>query len=478
MESDLQTYGERARAETASAIEQLTAELRHRIGPKRYNAWFKHTVDLQLEEDMLRISVPNPFVANWIEGHYLKEIHGALETVFPEPVPCVHVMLDPSLNNKLRKRQLDDQADIVRRTAAGRTRKKASTVTPIRHSLGDFVVGQSNKLAYSAAEAVAAGNGVMFNPLFVHGPCGVGKTHLLHGVCDAMNRAGREGKMLRWRYVTAEGFTNEFIGALRQKKLEEFRARYRQLDVLAIDDVHFLAAKRATQDEFLHTFNAIANQGNQVLLASDTHPRLVADLNEQLVSRFLAGMVVKIDTPDPALRLKILERLADRLRMNICPEVLEYIASHVHGSVRELEGTLVKLGALAALESGLVTLDLARETLADHLARTESAISLGEIEAVVSSFFGVTPADIHSSRRTRTVSAARAVTMLLARRHTQMSFPEIGRAIGKNHSSVVLGVQRMEKLLEGDGQIEWQTPEGKRRMQIRQVLELVGKQIF
>jgi chromosomal replication initiator protein len=293
-----------------------------------------------------------------------------------------------------------------------------------------------------------------------------------------MNRARREGKSLRWRYVTAEGFTNEFIGALRQKKLEEFRARYRQLDLLAIDDVHFLAAKRATQDEFLHTFNAIANQGNQIILASDTHPRLVADLNEQLVSRFLAGMVVKIDTPDAALRLKILQRLVDRLGMNVSPEVLEYISSHVHGSVRELEGTLVKLGALAALESGLVTLDLARETLADHLVRTESAISLGDIEAVVSSFFGVSPADIHSSRRTRTVSAARAVTMLLARRHTQMSFPEIGRAIGKNHSSVVLGVQRMEKLLEEDGLLEWLTPEGKRRMPIRQVLEGVGKQIF
>ncbi len=477
MESELQTYGESARTQSVAIMDDFVEELRRKIGPKRYNAWFKHTADLQLDGSALRISVPNSFVANWIESHYRQEVQEALDAVCPAGGVSIRVTLDPSLNSKLRQRQLDDQADIVHRTATGRTRKKM-TSTPIRHSLGDFVVGQSNKLAYSAAEAVAMGNGVVFNPLFVHGPCGVGKTHLLHGVCDALHRAGERGKILRWRYVTAEGFTNEFIGALRQKKLEDFRARYRGLDLLAIDDVHFLAAKRATQDEFLHTFNAISNQGNQVILASDTHPRLVADLNEQLVSRFLAGMVVKIESPDKPLRMRIIERLADRLSLNVSQDVMEYIASHVHGSVRELEGTLVKLGALAALENGYITLDLARDTLADHLARTDSALSLGEIESVVSTFFGVTPADIHSSRRTRTVSAARAVTMLLARRHTQMSFPEIGRAIGKNHSSVVLGVQRMEKLLAEDGQIQWQGPQGKRSMPLQEVLDQVSRQIL
>jgi chromosomal replication initiator protein len=157
--------------------------------------------------------------------------------------------------------------------------------------------------------------------------------------------------------------------------------------------------------------------------------------------------------------------------------VLDYIAAHIHGSVRELEGSLIKLSALAALENGMITLALARESLADHLARTDSAVTLGEIEAVVASYFGVTPADIHSSRRTKTVSAARAVTMLLARRYTQMSFPEIGRAIGKNHSSVVLGVQRMERLLEADGDIEWAGPRGKQKMRAAHLIDMLSDQI-
>jgi len=465
---------ELVRAEEGT-VQRILAGLQDRIGPQRFKAWFKHGTRLDVEDGHVKVSVPNPFVANWIESHYRAEIAAVAETQTGKARPVL-VTIDPSLTGELRRRQLDTQAEMVDKATQGRCRPRLSAApTQLRYRLEDFVVGESNKLAYSAALTVAGARKPPFNPLFIHGPCGVGKTHMLQGICDAVGRSGGAASAA-WRYVTAEQFTNDFISSMRARKLEEFRARYRKLFLLAIDDVHFLAAKRATQEEFLHTFNAIESSGNQIVLASDAHPRLVGELTEQLVSRFVAGMVVKIETPDPATRMAILRRRAQDLKLRVPMEVLEYIGMHIRGSVRELEGSLIKLAALAALAGGPITLQMATEAMSDHLARTDSAITLGDIEAAVATYFGITPADIHSTRRMKTVSAARMIAMFLARRHTRMSFPEIGRAMGKNHSSVVLAVQRMEKLLNSDGQIAWRTPTGAKSMPAGRLVEMLSEQ--
>ncbi len=453
----------------------ILATLMNKIGQRKFNAWFRHGATLKLEDGHIRILVPNPFVANWIETHFQPAIVEAVGAHIEEP-PSVLITVDPELNTRVRNKQRDMQAEMVSKATHGRVRTPSPPATTLRHKLGDFVVGEANRLAYGAAVAVASGN-APFNPLFIHGHCGVGKTHLLQGVCNAANSVHRGGRKLKWRYVTGEQFTNEFIQSVRKKTTAEFRARYRGLDLLAIDDVHFLAAKRATQDEFLHTFNAIEAAGKQVVMASDAHPRLVGDLNEQLTSRFLAGMVVKIDPPDRQMRLEILRRRAKAMKLSVPKDVLEYIALHIRGSVRELEGSLINLAALSALEGGKITLAMATDALADHLARTDSAITLGDIEATVAPYFGVTPADIHSSRRTRTVSVARMIAMYLARRHTRMSFPEIGRFMGKNHSSVVLACQRMDKALEENADLDWTTPAGKRGMPARKLLEVLNEQL-
>ncbi len=458
-------------------VRKILAELQDRIGPQKFNAWFKHGVQLSVEDGHVNVAVPNPFVGNWIEAHYRAMI---AETVHAQTgrQRAVLVTIDPALSGKLRKRQLDKQAEIVERATSGRGRAHRRAAPPaLRYKLRDFVVGESNKLAYSAALAIVGSTPAPFNPLFVYGPCGVGKTHLLQGICNTASRKTASGRPLAWQYVTAEQFTNGFITALRQKKIDEFRARYRHLELLAIDDVHFLAAKKATQDEFLHTFNAIETAGRKVVMASDAHPRLVGQLNERLVSRFMAGMVVKIDAPDRRTRLEILHRRARWMKLHVEDDVLEYIAQHIRGSVRELEGTLIKLAALSALDGGRVTLGLAADALAEHLARTDSAITLGDIESVVAAFFGITPADIHSSRRTRTVSVARMIAMYLARRQTRMSYPEIGRFMGKNHSSAVLAVQRMEKLLADRGELRWLTPAGPRSMPAAELMDVLGAQI-
>ncbi len=458
------------------ALRQILSTLQDRIGPQKFNAWFKHGTSVSLEDDRIKVSVPNPFTANWIEQHYHGDLSEAAKLHTKTTLP-VTVSIDPSLSGQFSKRDLDMQAKIVSRATQGRARHRTPIKSPaLKHSLNEFVVGACNELAYQTATAAVTGK-QHFSQLFVHGPCGVGKTHLLQGICNQLANQNKKGAPLRWRYVTGEQFTNEFIVAVRNKKGNGFRDRYRNLDLLAIDDVHFLAAKRATQAEFLHTFNAIESAGKQILLASDAHPRLVGELNEQLVSRFLSGMVVKIEPPDKETRIAILKRKASQMKLELSQDVLDYIALHIRTSVRELEGTLVKLTALAALENKKVTLEMTRDALADHLARTDNAVTLGDIEAVVATFFGITPADIHSSRRTRTVSAARMIAMYLGRQHTRMSFPEIGRFMGKNHSSVVLAVQKLDKILAKKEKLVWTTPMGTKSGDAKDILKLFEEQI-
>ena len=459
------------------ATQQIYQTLREEIGTRKFNAWFKHGTRLTIEDGHIKLAVPNPFVANWIESHYRSDIAQVAETHTGTKRPVI-VTIDAALAGETRRTELDAQADLVNRSSACQSRRPIQVRRPqlLGHKLDDFVVGKSNKLAYSAALAMAGTKAPPFNPLFVHGSCGVGKTHLLQGVCMQVARIHRRGQPLAWKYVTCEQFTNEFIQSLRAKNIAQFRARYRQLDLLAIDDVHFLSGKKATQDEFLHTFNAIETAGRRIVLASDAHPHLVGALNEQLVSRFVSGMVVRVDPPDTDMRLSILVRKARQMKLKVDHEVLEYVANHVHGSVRELEGALTKLAALSALEGAPVGLELTRSALADHLSRTDSAITLGHIEATVSAFFGITPADIHSSRRTRTVSTARMICFFLARRYTQMSYPEIALAMGKNHSSAVLAVQRMQKVLDAEGELKWTGPMGGKSMLASRLLEMLSEQ--
>ncbi|MCE5278953.1 MAG: chromosomal replication initiator protein DnaA [Planctomycetaceae bacterium] len=455
----------------------ILSMLAQRIGPQRFNAWFRHGTQLDVEENHVRVSVPNPFVANWMETHFQAEIAAVVAEHTGRTLPVI-VTVDAALTGECRKNDLDTQADLVAKAQEGRLRpRRAAAPVALRGELDDFVVGPSNRMAYSAALAITEAPVPPFNPLFIHGPCGVGKTHLLQGICNAVSRRRRDGRPCTWRYVTGEQFTNEFISALRAKRVDEFRGRYRNLDMLAIDDVHFLAAKKATQDEFLHTYNTIESGGRQVVMASDAHPRLVGEFNPQLVSRFVAGMVVKVDAPDKDTRLAILARRSRMMKLRVSADVLDYVAVHIRGSVRELEGTLIKLAALAELGGKTIDLPLAVSALSDHLARTDSALTLGDIESAVGAYFAITPADIHSSRRTRPVSAARMIAMFLARRHTTMSFPEIGRAMGKHHSSVIQAVQRVAEMIAADEPLSWTGPAGPKSVPAGELIETLSAQL-
>jgi chromosomal replication initiator protein len=313
-----------------------------------------------------------------------------------------------------------------------------------------------------------------YNPLFVHGGCGLGKTHLLQAICNGWRDRHPH---LRWLYVNGEEFTNDYVAAVRTKDMTAFYARYRDLDALAIDDVHFLANKKATQDVFLQTVKAIDTIDKQIVLASDAHPKMIGQFSDSLVSRCVSGMVVRIDSPDLEVRINFLRQRAQRLGVGISDAVVRHVAENFQANIRELEGALLKVVAQAQLCGEPITLSLAEHAIRDLIRQTAPVVLLSDIESVVSIYFGLTPADLHTSRKSRTIALARGIAMYLARRHTDMSFPEIGRFMGnKNHSTVILAERRISQMLQRDATVQWLTAEGLREQKLAVIMADVGEQ--
>lgn len=315
--------------------------------------------------------------------------------------------------------------------------------------LEDFVVGGSNRVAHAAAWEAARTLGASFNPLVIHGEVGLGKTHLLEGVVRAA-RGSRPG--LRVLHLTAESFTNRFLEAMRGNGLGGFRARHREAELVVVDDVHFLAAKRATQDEFLHTFNALMERGACVVLAMDRHPRQIPRLTEELVTRFLAGMVARVQAPDAETRRAILRSKARARGVEVPEGVLSFVAEHARQSVRELEGALNGLLAHATLTGRAIDLDVAREALRDLVRHAAPSPGLRDVERAASKVFGVSGEALRSEDRSRAVAYPRMLAMYVARARTNAPYGEIGRHFGgRNHSTVIAAQKRVEGWLRDEG---------------------------
>jgi chromosomal replication initiator protein len=361
------------------------------------------------------------------------------------------------------------------RSAGRLSPRLAAKKKGLKLSLDTFVVGSPNELAYNAAQAVIKEEKSPFNPLFIHGGYGIGKTHLLQGICNAVSKSRPQ---TNWLYLSAEDFANQFVLALKTRKLEAFRSRMRQTDLLAIDDIHFLASKPGTQEEFLYTFNSIDLAGKQVVMASDAHPKMIGQLSEKLVNRFVSGMVVKVDLPDYNMRCQIVAQYARTMRRHIPENVMQYVAENMRTNVRELEGAMLKLIAFSSLQNDKINLHMAQEILAEHLSRTDPIVHVSDIESAVATFFGITPANIHSSKKDRTVALARRFSMFLARKHTKMSFPEIGKCMGnKNHATVILACRKVEEQVKANADVRWQSPAGNKVSKARTVLAKLEESI-
>lgn len=307
------------------------------------------------------------------------------------------------------------------------------------------MAGPGTRLALAACGEMAEAVGSTFNPLVVHGGIGLGKTHLLEGIAQSVSRRHPGARVV---HQTAEAFTNGFLESMRTGTLNAFRSRYRSADVLILDDVHFLAAKRATQDEFQHTFDALVSSGAAVVLASDQHPRLIPKLTDELATRLLGGMVVKLEAPDPTTRRAILKAKAASRGVDLPDAVAAYIADHLRSSVRELEGALHSVLAHAGLTGRRLDLDLARTALRDTIRHTAQAIALKDIERAVSSLFDLPAEGLKSDSRARSVTHPRMLAMYLARKHTGAAYSEIGRYFGgRNHSTVISAEKKVRSWL-------------------------------
>ncbi|MDP6381281.1 MAG: chromosomal replication initiator protein DnaA, partial [Phycisphaerae bacterium] len=342
-------------------------------------------------------------------------------------------------------------------------------------SLDNFVVGECNRVAHAAAKMAVMRPGVEFNPLFIHGASGLGKTHLLQGILNGLK--ARHPK-LRHLYLSAESFTNQFIMAMKTGSLDGFRHRHRNLDVLIIDDIHFLGGKTATQDEFLYTFNAFDTGGKLVILASDAHPREIGRMQQQLISRWVSGMVTRVLPPGRETREAIFRQKAKLMGWKVPKPVLEFLAERVSGSVRELEGALTKLLAYAALDRKQVSLSLAEEVLADLRPLQPLSVRVQDIEQLVCKFFGLSVSDIHSRRKGRHITLARHITMYLARKLTSMSFPEIGRMLGgKNHATVIAACKKIEGMAKTNQPLRWVNAQGQHEMLVENLLLALSEQL-
>lgn len=432
---------------SAQAVTRRISErLAERIGHHTYNMWFGNTTRLQVKGSCVRVATDSRFVADWIDGHFRDELSGAARDTLGD-LAEVDLQVAPDLFGNGRA---------PAPAATARRRRTSATITPSwgppLRRLADFVVGPSNRLAFTAAERIAAGAAASTSPLYLHGECGVGKTHLLQGIAHA---AGGEGTAAR--YVTAEQFTNEYINAVRTSSIERFRRRTRKLDLLAIDDVHFLANKTATQREFLHTIDAIDLSGSRLVLASDDHP-LRLGFTQALSSRFVAGMVARIERPDRETRVTLIHRLAAARGLRVSGVAADRIAERCVGSVREIQGAVNKLAAVRlatgadGAEIGLVLVD---RLFSDGNWRPRAPLHVNTVIDTVCSRLVVDRAELMGSGRHRRVVAARGLVAYLARSMTSLSYPEIAQALGrKHHSTVHTAVGRMNRQLKDRGRVE------------------------
>ncbi len=429
----------------------VLSELSREISPGIFQTWFRNMELLSLDEKSARLGVSNLFMKQWISKHYLAAIQRAIEVVTGQQ-PEVSITISPRLYNASRQKQAELLPDPDHKSASKSplTQAQSSLSLPSSRAprlnreftLKSFVVGPSNRLAYDAALATAEQPSASYNPLFLQGGPGLGKTHLLQGICHRIKEARPQASIL---YMSCEEFTNTYIQAVQSGKISDFRTRCRTSDCLVIDDVHFLAAKVKTQEEFFHTFDALHNLGRQIVLSSDAHPKEIAELSEKLQTRFIGGLVAELDTPNFETRLEIVMAKAAKRNMELPEQVAELVARRIDGSVRELEGAVATLCAATQLSGRPLDMTLARSSLRRLASLREGPLGLEDILKAVEKKFGVTANEIRSSSRTRRVLLPRQTAMYLSRQLTDLSLNEIGRFFGgRDHATVLYAERKIE----------------------------------
>ena len=423
--------------------EETARRIRQRINEENYEKCINNiTFDL-IKNGEGRIIVPDAFFKEWFIDNYLELFKEELGIVTGSPHNIRLVVSDvtPSVRTVTPRKQISKNTDEPEDMGV------IQGLTD-RYSFQNFVVGPSNQFAVAACKAVASGHGRSYNPLFIYGGVGLGKTHLLHSIGISAHFFDAS---LSVTYLSSEHFTNEMIRSIRMEQMDSFREKYRNCDILLIDDIQFIAGKERTQEEFFHTFNSLYSRGSQIIVTSDKFPQEISGLEERIQSRFEQGLIADIQPPEMETRVAIISAKAEQEKIIISNDVAFFLATNIRSNVRELEGALIRLVAYARFNQIPISVELARKQLKAIYLERSRQVTVSSIQRMVANYYNVKIMDMNGNKRTRAISRPRQIAMYLSRKHTSISFPEIGKKFGgKNHTTVINACRNIDRLSKSD----------------------------
>lgn len=431
--------------------DQVLTIMANEVAKPSFETWLKDCRASHIEGNTLFIQVPNEFTRDWVEARYAIALRKTLRHVADSEWE-----LRFTIPGNTKSSHSHSQPAEVRKpepVVEPHEKDPMSSVMNPKYTFDTFVVGNSNRFAHAASLAVAEAPAKAYNPLFLYGGVGLGKTHLMHAIG---HYALESDSSVRVVYVTSETFTNDLINAIGRKSMMDFRSKYRSVDVLLIDDIQFVAGKESTQEEFFHTFNALYEANKQLIISSDRPPKEIPTLEERLRSRFEWGLTTDIQAPDLETRIAILRKKAQTEGVDVEPEVLAYIAKHIQSNIRELEGAFIRVVAFANLHNSGISLSLAEDSLRDILSsQKQKPITIDGIQQAVAGHYGIKPTEMRSKKRTRAIAFPRQVAMYLSRELTDFSLPKIGEEFGgRDHTTVIHACEKLQKDMKLDPSLQ------------------------
>ena len=434
---------------TATIWDQVLGRIETKVNQHTFSTWFRPTSFLADTGTLLRVRVPNALFSAWLPKHYSTVLEEALAEVDRRGC-AVSFVTDGDVPGEGMGRSLPAQLIVNESVKADEAAQQVEPGTlSARYSFDTFIVGPSNQFAHAACRAVAEAPSRSYNPLFIYGGVGLGKTHLMHAIGHyVMSHL----QTLKLTYISSERFMNEMINAVRYDRILDFRERYRSVDVLLVDDIQLIAGKEGTQNEFFHTFNALYDSQKQIVISSDCPPHEIPSLEERLRSRFEWGLIADIQAPDLETKSAILKRKAETEGIPLPDNVAIYIAGKIKSNIRELEGSLIRLIAYASLKGQEITLPLAQEVLRNILQNDDRAVTIEIIQKFVADYYQLKLAELKSRNNSKSVAMPRQIAMYLCKSLTSASLPEIGKSFGgKHHSTVIHSIRKIEDLRQRDG---------------------------
>jgi chromosomal replication initiator protein len=429
----------------AQVWEEILFLIESKMSRQGYDTWFAQSRLVSFDGLKMVIQVPSKFHRDWIREHHGETLGEVIREVTKKDTIEIDFFVEPQEPPKKTSKPAKDEKKEDRQ-------ERTNLLHDRKYTFNSFVVGPSNQFAHASAKAVSEAPGRAYNPLFIYSGVGLGKTHLVNAIGHYVQSKSPRARVA---YLSSEQFTNELISHLSHKTMDAFRMKYRNMDILIIDDIQFMAGKERTQEEFFHTFNTLYEAQKQIVLTSDRQPKEIQDVDERLRSRFESGLIADIQAPDLETRIAILKKKADLQNIRLPDDVAAYLATILRNNIRELEGGLMRLGAIASLTNTEITVDLAKAEMKHLVDLREKAITNELIQKLVAESFGVKPVDLKSKRRTRTVVLPRQVAMYLCRQLAGSSLPEIGLFFGgKDHSTVIHSCNTIEQKKEKDPELK------------------------